>query len=249
MKHLLFSLALIFTGFLNHSIAQDVESYMNKANEAREQMDLDIAADLYSKVLELDSENVDALYYRGWCVNLWNKSKGLEDFHKVLELDSLHEGALHSLSTSYSILGKYELAKTYELRAIAANPNTAGNLLSQARMANSSKEYDKAIEFCNKGIKLDDDAQNWLLFLERAEAHYLTGNYRESISDFEKCFNEYLAGMYSCNNYEMCGDAYKAIGNTNKSCHYWNIAVRNDDPEFDPASDEVKAKVKGICYK
>ncbi len=222
---------------------------MSKAAEAREQMDLDVAVNLYSKVLALDSNNIEALYYRGWCENLWNKSKGLEDFHKVLKLDSLHEGALNSLADSYAILGKNELAKTYELKAIALNPKTAGNLLSQARMANSSKEYAKAIEFCDEGIKLNDEAQNWLLFLERAEAHYLLGNYKTAISDFEKCFNEFGYGMYSCNNYEMCGDAYMSIENIDKACEYWNIAVRNDDPEFDPASDEVKLKFKENCNK
>lgn len=249
MKYLFLNIALIITSILNFSNAQDIENYMNQATEAREQMDLDNATVLYSKVLDLDSNNIEALYYRGWCENLWNKSKGLEDFLKVLELDSLHEGALHSLSNSYSILGKYELAKTYELRAIALNPKTAGNLLSQARMANSSKEYEKAIEFCNEGIKLDDDVQNWLLYLERAKAYYFFGQYEQSISDFEKCFNEYGYGMYSCNNYEMCGDAYMALGKMNNACEYWTIAVRNDDPEFDPASDDVKLKTKENCKK
>lgn len=249
MKYLLLNISFIFSGLQNYSNAQDVVSYMSKATEAREQMDLDLATDLYSKVLLLDSNNIEALYYRGWCENLWNKSRGLEDFHKVLKLDSLHEGALHSLSDSYAILGKYELAKTYELKAIALNPKTAGNLLSQARMANSSKEYPKAIEFCDEGIKLDDDAQNWLLFLERAEAHYFLMNYEKAISDFEKCFNEFDDGLYFCNNYEMCGDAYMAIENIDKACEYWNIAIRIEDPEFDTASDEVKSKFKGNCNK
>jgi tetratricopeptide (TPR) repeat protein len=249
MKYLLLNLALVFICLLNHSSAQDIESYMNQATEARGQMELDNAYDLYSKVLELDSNNIEALYYRGWCKNLWDKSKGLKDFHKVLELDSLHEGALHSLSVSYSILGDYELAKSFELRAIAINPKTAGNLLSQARMANSSNEYEKSIEFCNEGIKLEDDAQNWLLYLERAEAYYFFGKYEKSIADFEKCFNEFGYGMYSCNNYEMCGDAYEGLGNTNRACEYWKIAVRNNDPEFDPASDEVKIKVEKNCNK
>jgi tetratricopeptide (TPR) repeat protein len=59
-----------------------------------------------------------------------------------------------------------------------------------------------------------------LLFLERAESHYLLGNFEKAISDYEKCFNEFSIGMYSCNNYEMCGDAYMAIKNINKACEY-----------------------------
>lgn len=234
-------------GQTNLACAQDVESYMKEAHEARQQTDFDKAAKLYTKVIELDSNNIEALYYRGWVENVWNKSKGLDDFKKVLELDSLHEGALHSLADSYAILGKHELAEEYKMRALAVNPKTASNLLTMARKANSSGEYEKAIELCNESIELDDESQIWLQLLERAEAYYMLGKHKESIADFEKCFNEFGYGMYSCNNYEMCGDAYKGLGNTNKACEYWKIAVRNDDPEFDPASDEVKLKVKNNC--
>jgi tetratricopeptide (TPR) repeat protein len=249
MRYLLLNLAIILTTFLNLANAQDIESYLNKANEAKEHMDLEIASELYTKVIELDSNNVEALYNRGWCENLWNKSKGLDDLHKVIELDSLHEGAFQVLAESYAILGKYDLAKEYELKAIALNPKSAGNLLAQARMAIDSEEFEKAIKFCSEGIELNDEGNNWLLILERAKAYFMTGRYQKSISDFEKCFNEYQAGLYSCNEYEMCGDAYKALGNEEKACGYWTVAVRNDDPEFDPASNSVKEKALKFCDK
>jgi tetratricopeptide (TPR) repeat protein len=249
MKYLLIITILILGGFQNIASAQNIEEFMNDANDARDQMDFDKAAALYSEIIKLDSNNIEALYNRGFCENFWNKSEGLDDLHKVIKLDSLHEGAFQVLAESYSILGNFDLAEEYKLKAIALNPKSAENLLTQTRMANGSEEYAKAIEFCNEGIKLNDDAQNWLLLLERAEAHYLIGNYENAISDFEKCFNEYQAGLYSCNEYEMCGDAYKAMGNINKACEYWSIAVRNDDPEFDPASNQVKLKAKVNCNK
>ena len=248
MKYLLISIVLLLGGLKNLANAQDGSNYLSEAHEAREHSDFDKAARLYSKVLELDSNNIEALYYRGWCENVWNKSKGLEDFKKVLELDSLHEGALHSLADSYSIMGKHDLADKYKMKAIALNPKTASNLLTLARKANATGDYEKAVKLCDEAIELNDEAQIWLQLLERAEAYYMLGKYKESIADFEKCFKEYSIGMYSCRNYEICGNAYKAIGNTTKACEYWNIAVRNDS-EFDPASDEVKLKAKENCKK
>ena len=242
-------LSLILVILSNCVYSQDVEKYMKEANKAREQMDYDKAAQLYSKVIENDPNNIEALYYRGWVENVWNKSKGLDDFKRVLELDSLHEGALSSLAESYAILGKHELAEKYKMKAISINPKSASNLLTLARNANSSKEYEKAVELCNEAIQLNDETQIWLQLLERAEAYYMLGKYDKSIKDFEKCFNEFDLGMYSCNNYEMCGDAYNGLGNSTKACEYWKIAVNNDDPEFDPASDEVKLKVKKNCNK
>lgn len=249
MKYLLISTTLILGSLLNIANAQSIESYMEEASEARDQMEFDKASELYTKIIELDSHNIEALYNRGWCENFWDKSKGIEDFNKVLELDSLHEGALQSLASTFSILGKSELAEEYKMRAIAINPKTASNLLYLARKANSSGEYEEAIRLCNESIELEDDSQIWLQLLDRAEAHYNLGKYEEAIDDFEKCFNEFGHGMYSCSEYEMCGDAYKAIENSDKACEYWIIAVGNDDPEFDPASENVKLKAKKNCNK
>jgi len=247
MKYLLIAAILTLGGFQNNANAQNIEEYMKEANEARDQMDFDTAAELYAKVIELDSNNIEALYKRGWCENFWDKSKGIEDFNRVLELDSLHEGALQSLASTYGILGDHDLATAYKMKAIAINPHTASNLLYLARIAIFSGEYEKAISLCNESMELEDETQIWLQLLDRAEAFYMLGKFKEAIADFEKCFNEFGYGMYSCNNYEMCGDAYKAIGNTTKGCEYWNIAVRNDDPEYDPASENVKMKAKENC--
>ena len=249
VKYLTIIVILMLGVFTNHVIAQDIENFMKEANEARDQMDLDHAVKLYTKVIELDSNNIEALYYRAWSENIWNKSQGLDDFKRVLELDSLHEGALQSLAGSYAILGQYELAEEYETKAIALNPKSSSNLLAQARRANASGDYQKAIEFCNEAIELNDEAQIWLQILERAIAYHKLGKHVESIADFELCFNEFGHGLYSCGDYEMCGDSYKANGNLLQACKYWNISVRIDDPEFDPATDEVKLKVKNNCIK
>jgi tetratricopeptide (TPR) repeat protein len=247
MKYLLISLTLIFGGFQNHAMAQEIERYLIEANEARNQMDFENAAALYTKVIELDSNNIEALYNRGWCANLLNNTKGIDDFLKVLELDSNHEGALHSLARSYAFLDKTDLADEYERRAV--NPKSPSNLRLLARKAIEAREYEKAIELCSESIELDDEDQLWLQLLDRAEAYFRLGKYTEAITDFERCFIDYGYGMYSCNNYEMCGDSYEATGNRNKACEYWTLAVRNDDPEFDPASKEVKSKAKKKCKK
>ena len=83
--------------------------------------------------------------------------------------------------------------------------------------------------------------------LERAEILMLLGRNEEAITVFESCFNDYGYGMYMCGNYEKCGDAYRAIGHMTEACMYWNIAIKNDDPEFDPASPSVKIKVMENC--
>ena len=205
------------------------------------------AVELYNKVLEIDSNNIDALYGRGFCANFWNKSQGLEDLHRVLEMEPDHEGALHTLAQSYSILGNYDLADSLEMKAIDLNPNTSSNQLTLGRKAIQKAEYGKAIEHLNKSMELGEEHDNWMALIDRAQAYHMLGRHQDAVVDYERCFTDYGFGMYMSHNYEMCGDAYHALGQSENACGYWSLAISNDDPEFDPASKEVYEKAKEHC--
>jgi len=58
MKYLLIITTLILGSFQNIASAQNIEEYMNDANEARDQMDFDKAAELYSEIIEVDSNSI-----------------------------------------------------------------------------------------------------------------------------------------------------------------------------------------------
>ncbi len=244
---LLATIALIlFFGLFSFS-QNNVKDLLEKAHLARQEMNVEEAIELYTKVIESDPTNIDAYYYRGWIQSVFNATTSIEDFLKVLELDSLHEGALHSAAYYYSFTGNDEKADYYLEKALNVNPQSTSNLFLQMEREIRKENYEKALMICNQLLPQQDESSIWSTLLERGRIYFLTGKNQEAISDFETCFNDHAYGMYSSQNFEMCGDAYEKIGELEQACEKWGWAINHFD--VDVPSETAIQKVESKCKK
>lgn len=121
----------------------------------------------------------------------------------------------------------------------------ANKLLEKSRIEVKKGNYDKALELCNKSIPLQDQGSIWMSYLERGKIYFLSGKYKEATLDFEKCFNEMRQGMYTSENFEMCGDAYEKMGQKTKACEMYRAALYHTDV-FEPSETAIQ-KLKEKC--
>lgn len=239
------TLPLFFSPF---SFSQNnVKDLLEKAHLARQEMGIETAIELYTKVIELDPTNIDAYYYRADILAVFNATSSIEDFLKVIELDSLHEEALHGAAYYYSFNGNHEKAAYYLEKALAVNPQSTNNLFLQVKREIRKENYEKALMMCNQIISQQDESSIWPTLLERGRIYFFTGKNQEAISDFETCFKDDMYGKYCSQDFEMCGDAYEKIGELEQACEKWDLAINHFD--VDAPSETAIQKVENKCKK
>jgi tetratricopeptide (TPR) repeat protein len=248
MRNCFLSIPLLFLFFLPSQLhAQSFDELMQQASVARDHGEDNKAIELYSKAISLRPNSAEAYYERGRIQSMTNQNNGIGDLLKAVELDSTLEWAFHQIAFYYSFKGDEAKSDFYELKAITLNPNSANNLLLMAQRFLAKGDSIKALEYCNLSIEKHDEAVEWLALLERAKIRYNLREYKGAAEDFEKCFNEFSYGMYQASDYEMCGDAYKELGQMKQACEKWNMAITQLDPEIDKPSKTVQKKIKKFC--
>ena len=103
---------------------QDAESIFNQAENLLGSGDYENAAKLYSDVLTMDSENLNAYLRRGFCYSvLKNYDGAVADFGVVIEKYGRDPYAYISRGSAYNKLEKYETALTDFDKALSIDPD------------------------------------------------------------------------------------------------------------------------------
>jgi Flp pilus assembly protein TadD len=129
------------------------------------------AIDEYTKGLEYEPENADALQYRGWAfLKSGNAVKAKSDFVRAAQL---HHAANRNLD-----------AVTCAGYLIELEPGESDHCRRRAEYYIALSEFDKAIDDYKSAIKRDKNAIAPRLGL--AEAHFATGDFREAAKEFDR---------------------------------------------------------------
>jgi adenylate cyclase len=164
----------------------------------------------------LDPEYADAYNLLGWTY-WWDARFGWVDSRaesikmaykyaqKALELNDTLDSAHLVIGGVYFLQGQHEKAIAQTERAIALNPNGAGNYIGMAAQVGSLGRWDESVELAKKAIRLHPFAPVFFYhYLGRA--YFMTRQLDESIATFKKALDvspnflpahAFLAACYS----------------------------------------------------
>lgn len=136
-------------------------NYINKGFELQKRKEYADAIVSYSKHLENDENNTDALFLRAMCKTELNDRYGaIKDYDRIIELEKSAKPRVYKMSTVYN--------------------NKAYCLINL-------KEYDEALPIVTKALEMDkSEAYIWDT---RGELYYHIGEYEKSIKDMDKAIN------------------------------------------------------------
>jgi tetratricopeptide (TPR) repeat protein len=130
--------------------------------------------------------------------------KAIEQYNKVLMLDSNYGSALNGLAYTYAEMGEYEKAIEYFTKYAAASPGDPNPFASMAELYFKMGRLDESIEKFKHAldIKPDFDAAKWIAYIYALKENYaetirwLTHYITESPSPGLKAVGYWLRGFY-----------------------------------------------------
>ena len=185
-----------------------------------------------NKIIEKEA-NEKNYFKRGTIYKkLKNYSKAIEDYDKVIKLNSNDAGYYNGRGSAKYSLGEYKESVEDYNKAIKLNPNKVSYYNKRGNGKYKLGEYKESIEDYNKTIELNSN--NATFYGNRGSAKYSLGEYKESIEDYNKAielspnnasyYNGRGNGKYSLGEYkESIEDYNKAIElNSNNATFYGN---------------------------
>jgi len=124
--------------------------------------ELDSAVSFFDKVLEIDPENLEALFNKGRTIvqksylvedNLEKETmfeEGLDQVRKVLEMDPNHVGSLNYLGDRLVGLNKTQEGMQYLDKALQIDPDDIHTQFAKASALGKEKRYDEAVFYYDK---------------------------------------------------------------------------------------------------
>ncbi len=147
---------------------------------------------LLDQILADDPNNVEALYAKGYTLEIQNKfEEALVIYQKALSLLPENEVILNQIGHVYDLMGNKEMAMDFYQRSYSIDSNFSKVLMNMARHYAIDGENEKAIEYFEKITTVSDD------FRSLSGAYHGLGNLY-----FEKDINqalEYMKKSYTHN--------------------------------------------------
>lgn len=228
---------ILFVVFSLKAVSQE-SVWFAKGEKLYNQKKYKEALDAFNKVLELNSKNKEAFYYRGIC-NLFqgNIYESLSDFTETIKLDSLWADAYNNRGLCYGYLGELEKSIDDFKKAISLDKKFAKAYLNLGSAYLSLRKPTEAIEMLNKVVELDStNPENYFI---RGSAYLYLKDYEQGEKDFTRAINKGLKNNQSYFNRASCyynlGEYFKAIEDLNKAI------------EFNPKDVEALQN-RAICY-
>jgi len=145
-------------------------AYFNKGKENEYLKNYDEAIVYYTKCINLDNDNLDAYFRRGFSKSkLGDKTSAIDDYNYIIDY------------TGTSVLHYPDLATVYNNKAYC--------------LVNLG-DYDTALPLVNKALELN--SHHWYIWDTRGELHYHKGLYKKCIDDMTKAIslNKYGNSYY-----------------------------------------------------
>jgi tetratricopeptide (TPR) repeat protein len=139
----------------------------------------------YSKVLELEPKNLEALVWRATLyMGVGKYTEAIQDHTKTLELGSINVTTLFVRAVLYRLTGAYTEAIQDYSKALELEPKNVGALIGRAAAFIGTGAYTEAIRDYSKALELEP--QNTAALVGQATVFMRVSAYTEAIQDYSK---------------------------------------------------------------
>jgi tetratricopeptide (TPR) repeat protein len=167
-----------------------VRAYQLRADAKGRQKDCAGAIPDWSKILELEPDNHDALVSRGTCYvytnTKENKEKAVTDFTQALKLKPHDAHVLGLRGWAEDGLGEREATQLDLEEAIKLQPKNENAHAILAGSYNATSDWEKSMKVCDEGLQMFPKS-SWMM-ISRADAEKHLGKYREAIADYKAAY-------------------------------------------------------------
>ena len=180
----------------SQAIRLDAENslYWNNRGEIYRSMgEYSLALADFSNAIKINEKYTNALnnlgfvYYNMKDLDETNLDKAIENFTRVIEIDSRHAEAWNNRGSAYLEKGDYDKAIADFTQVIRFNPNFAVVYSNRSRAYLSKKDNQKALADCSRALEIDKDFMPALN--NRARVYQEMGDYQRALEDYRKCLD------------------------------------------------------------
>ena len=176
----------------------EIEAIFNLAIKNHLENKIDIAQNLYEKVLKIYPNHSRALNNLGiLSYNLNNNDQAIEYFRKAIDVNPLEADAYNNLGTIFKNLNKTEKAIECFKKAVEINPKQADAYNNLGILFKELREYKKALKFIENSIEINPNNEKFINPLSSVLANYVFKD--ESIDQIKKLRKLFLI-LYKNNN-------------------------------------------------
>ena len=150
----------------------------------------------YSKVLELDPQNIEALNNKGACLQvLGNHQEAIENFDKALAINPNHLFAMMNKGTSLHKLNRFDESLTVTSRAFAIDPQMPEVLHNYGINLIKLGRHEEALEYFRSEI---------LIAPNKLDVHLSLGNALHSLHKYQEAIEVFQDAINLDPNYMRC---------------------------------------------
>jgi len=194
-----------------------IKQTVTLAYENHIKQNLDLAENLYTKVLKIDPNNVDASFLLGTLhLQKKNLKKAIELFNEVIKIKPDHVNAIHNLAYTLIEMGKPREAKKLLNQVISMKPNHTDALYNLANVYKHLGEFHEAENYYNKAIQIEPN---------NAKVHNNLGNVLKELGKYKEAINSYNKAIQiqrnHLNAYHNLGNTYKQLGDFKKAKEFY----------------------------
>ena len=200
-----------------------IRQILNLAHEHHKKNNLELALNLYKKVLKIDSNHLGTIYLLG-TLFLQKKifTKAIELFNKALKIDPNHIFVLHNLAYAHIETEKHDYAKKLLHKVIEMKPNYVDAHYNLGNIYKFNGELEKAEQSYKKAIQINPN---------NPKAHNNLGNILKDLGKFEEAIDSYNKAIQlqfnHANAYHNLGNTYKQLGKFNEAISYYSKSLNH----------------------
>jgi tetratricopeptide (TPR) repeat protein len=165
--------------------SEQVAQLLGRASASGEQGRYEEALDDLNRALELEPNNVHALWNRGEIYRLLGRyDEALDDLNRALKLEPNNVHALDNRGVTYRMLGRYDEALDDLNRALKLEPNNVFALWNRGEIYRLLGRYKEALRDLNRALKLEPN--NVYALGNRGATYRMLGRDEEALDDLNR---------------------------------------------------------------
>lgn len=232
---LFLSAVMLFSyGMLN---AQSVKELMKKAQKKEKEQNYDDAVEIYSKILDKDSTNKEALLNRGLnLIMIGEYESAVTNFDLLISLDNLNADAYNARGLAKSYTDSVYSSINDFNRALELDSNFAQAYNNRANFWIFVKDFEAAKKDLNKAMILQP---------KNPSVYYSLANIEYSAKDFENALKNYTKaidyGYKQAELYYKRGNSYYKLGKFENAVNDYSKAIKLDSIYYDAYGNRAMA--------
>lgn len=195
--------AVLFIMFAASANSQ-MEKWTNEGKQALQSRNYTKAIELFTRVIDHNPKNLQALYHRGMAYLYSGKyNESIDDFSRAIQIDPKLSDPYNNRGLAYGYIGKVDEALADFNKAIEYDSDFAEAYMNRGSAYVAQGNYKAALKDINKAIKLD--SKNPESFYQRGRLHNRNKDYKKAIADFTQSIK---LGFNNPKVYQSRGNVY-----------------------------------------